>query len=141
MKLPKATVRIAFIVQGSWKYELSVGKETFSGSVPSGSPIEHPIDPAATDATLLVWPDKGDDVKREGLLTYPIQLGYLDPVEEVSGIQGMLTNLGYYWGSINGVLSDDTKVAIQAFQRANGITASGSVDDALKTKLKEKHDG
>lgn len=138
---PQTTVHIAFKIQGAWKYELIVGDERFSNSVPDGSPIEHPIPPSAAEATLHLWPDKGDDEARKGLLTYSIALGHLDPMDEVSGVQGVLTNLGHYWGPIDGTLSETTRMAIQAFQREHGLDPSGEIDGALKNKLKEQHDG
>lgn len=40
---------------------------------------------------------EGDEQRK-----YFVSLGRIDPVEEVSGAQGRLLNLGYYDGPVNG---------------------------------------
>ena len=45
---------------------------------------------------------------------------------------------GYDAGSADGVMGDKTKVAIAAFQKDNGMEATGEVDETLVKKLLEK---
>lgn len=77
-------------------------------------------------------------------VTMVLALGQLNPMDDadddgISGVQGRLTNLGFYDGPIDGVLGDDTADAIRAFQRNNDMTESGGVDQPLKDKLREKY--
>lgn len=141
VKLPTAMVRIALQVHGSYGYELSIDGETWSGTTDGSAPIEHPISPAATSGTLLLWPDEeGNDEARVGLQRIPLLLGHLDPLDEMSGIQGVLTNLGHYYGPIDGRESDALRAAIAAFQAKVDLPVTGEIDDALRDKLRAEHD-
>lgn len=45
--------------------------------------------------------------------------------EEVRQIQKKLKNWGYYEGQIDGIFGSETKKAVMAFQKKNGLTADG----------------
>lgn len=47
--------------------------------------------------------------------------------QEVSDIQKVLKNQGYYTGNIDGIYGTATKNAVIAFQKANGLNADGVV--------------
>ena len=47
--------------------------------------------------------------------------------QEVSDIQKVLKNQGYYTGNIDGIYGTATKNAVVAFQKANGLNADGVV--------------
>lgn len=141
VKLPTALVRIALQVHGSYGYELSVEGQSWTGKTDGSAPIEHPIPSSAERGVLLLWPDKeGNDEVREGLQRIPLLLGHLDPVEEISGIQGVLANLGHYYGPLDGLESGALKAAIAAFQARVGLGVTGEIDDALRDKLRSEHD-
>lgn len=77
-------------------------------------------------------------------VTMALALGQLNPMDDadddgVSGVQGRLTNLGFYDGAIDGRLGDDTADAIRAFQRDNNLPESGEVNQSLKDKLRQKY--
>ena len=55
----------------------------------------------------------------------------------VQNIQAILNNNGYDAGPVDGVMGGKTKIAIQAFQEANGMEPTGNVDQALVSKLIE----
>jgi putative peptidoglycan binding protein/LysM domain-containing protein len=69
-----------------------------------------------------------------------LQLGYLDPWDEVSGAQARLQNLGYYHGTLDGQLNDETQEALEWFQSDFGVEVTGQLDDATKQKLLDRHD-
>jgi len=50
-------------------------------------------------------------------------------------IQAALKNAGYYAGSVDGKLGPKSKVAIEEFQKANGLTADGKVGPKTWTAL------
>ena len=56
----------------------------------------------------------------------------------VRNIQQILNRSGYQAGSEDGVMGQKTKTAIAAFQKANGMAATGEVDEALVRALIEK---
>ena len=68
-----------------------------------------------------------------------INFGYLDPIEEISGVQTRLQNLGFYEGEINDELTDETVAAIAEFQYSIKLSATGELDDETRQKLVEAH--
>jgi hypothetical protein len=67
----------------------------------------------------------------------PVKVGFLDPVDEESGLKGRLINLGYYNGE-----EDPLRIryAIEEFQCDRGIKPiTGEFDAATKAKLKQEH--
>lgn len=93
------------------------------------------------DGKITEWipPDS-----REGILTlketgehFNLLFGYVDPIDEISGIQDRLSNLGYYDGPDDGIFNEDLKEALINFQLANGLKSTGEIDDSTKSKLKE----
>lgn len=70
---------------------------------------------------------------------YDLQLGHLDPVETVSGVQARLANLGYQCPT-TGELDDATRAALAAFQAVAKLAVTGEADDATRAKLRTLHD-
>jgi hypothetical protein len=89
----------------------------------------HYISPRASEARFEF--DDGDE--------YHLSLGHLDPVDQVSGIQKRLTNLGYYEGPINGTLDEATAAALARFQAANQLDSTGEINEVTKALLKKGH--
>jgi peptidoglycan hydrolase-like protein with peptidoglycan-binding domain len=81
---------------------------------------------------ILVGPDGS-------LARATMDVGGLDPVEETSGVQKRLVNLGHYRGPVDGEPSVDLTAAIRAFQSANGLEPTGEPDDATREKLRKVH--
>ena len=137
----KVIARLAVNVSDPFHYELIVAGRSYTGKTDGSAPLEHPIPPDVRKGELLLWPDEeGNAEARQGLLRIPIRFGRLDPLEEVSGIQGVLANLGFYFGAVDGILGDETKAAIVAFQEFVGMDPSGEIDDGLRDKLRGQHD-
>jgi len=96
--------------------------------------VEIPITSSATDGTLTF---------RDPLIpldvSIPVQIGYLDPVTEVSGQKARLNNLGYITRSMDQV--DDTYFGyvVQEFQCDQDLPVNGQMDDATQAKLQEQH--
>jgi hypothetical protein len=70
---------------------------------------------------------------------YSLPLGSIDPIEELSGAQQRLTNLGYPCGDEQGTLGELTKTAIGAFQKERNLTVTGDLDDATRQALQQIH--
>ena len=68
---------------------------------------------------------------------YVLVLGDQDPITEITGVQKRLGNLGYYMGQADGSLNEELEQAICDFQEANGLKATGKLDDSLRDKLQE----
>lgn len=62
----------------------------------------------------------------------------VDMQKAIRNIQIILNKNGYDAGSTDGMMGDKTKQAIMAFQKANGMNATGEIDQTLVKKLLEK---
>jgi Putative peptidoglycan binding domain/LysM domain len=113
------------------KYTLVVEGRRFSGVTDWQGKLEHPIRPDAQKGSLTIGPDQ---------MSYDLQFGYLDPVTEVSGLQGRLNNLGYYSGEMTGEMNEDTRIALRAFQCRFQLQETGELDAVTIAKLEGIHD-
>jgi N-acetylmuramoyl-L-alanine amidase len=105
-------------------------KLRFEGETRPDGSIEHPIPPNAWKGRLTVGEG---DAQRE----YFVGLGRIDPLNEISGAQGRLLNLGYYDGPVDGRSNAQLTSALLYFQDKYQLTPSGENDDATQAKLKE----
>src|SRR5581483_2711205 len=80
------------------------------------------IPPSASQSVLLI---QDTEQSPYGGMAIPIKIGHLDPVDEISGQQGRLNNLGYYFGDIDGNDSPRFRMAVEEFQCENGLTVDG----------------
>ena len=61
-----------------------------------------------------------------------------DTGDEIKIIQKRLKTLGYYTGSADGKFGDETTISVREFQKKNGLTVNGIVNDATMEKLLSK---
>ena len=100
--------------------------------------IEQDIPPDVHDAVLTI-----DDPQTpyQGV-NLPIKIGNLDPVDQVTGQQARLNNLGYFAGPVGG--TDDAAMtalesAIEEFQCDNKLTVDGKCGPQTQATLKQVH--
>jgi N-acetylmuramoyl-L-alanine amidase len=106
-------------------YIFNIEGTIINGTTDAEGNIEHFIPGEAKSGKLIL---------RGGKEEYPVRVGYLDPVEEVIGVQQRLNNLGYNC-SENSKLDEKTKAALKKFQADNKLEATGEIDGATKSKL------
>jgi hypothetical protein len=138
VKAQQPSLRILLEVDEPHAYELELPAGVVAGQTDGKSPIEHPIPSDLKKARLTIWPASGD---RTNAVTWALAPGDLDPVEELSGIQGRLANLGYYWGAVDGQPSSALNEAAARFKKDENLEPSSDIDDALRERLKKRHDG
>lgn len=109
-------------------YQILIDGVRSSGTTDGDGWLKHSLPPNAKVATLIY--DNG--------MQYELDLGHMDPVDELSGVQKRLKNLGFYGGEIDGRLNEGTAVALREFQGGNGLQVTGQADAATKDKLKER---
>lgn len=103
------------------------GKQT-NGKTDGDGKLEHFIPGDAKSGKLIF---KG------GKEVHNLKLGNLDPLDQISGVQQRLNNLGYNCGDQLGKLGEKTKAALKKFQAENKLNESGEPDAATKAKLQE----
>jgi len=120
------------------KFKLTVGADTYEGTTGGDGLVEQKIVGHEEDAGLQVW------LKEDGSgkpLTWKLKIGHLDPVEEPTGVQARLNNLGFKCGAVDGNVGPRTQAALKAFQTKMGLSATGEIDDDTRNKLRELHEG
>jgi hypothetical protein len=110
-------------------YVLSVDGILVSGTTDADGRLEVGIPGNAKKAELKI----GSDI-------YRLQLGGVDPVSEITGIQARLNNLGFACGPVDGEFGPKTVAALNRFRQAAGLPTSKQIDDATRAKLVDWHD-
>jgi N-acetylmuramoyl-L-alanine amidase len=122
----------------SVRYELKIEKETYEGTTDQNGKLEQKIPADARKGALILFSDEEDERKVIGM--FSLDLGHLDPVEEITGVQSRLNNLGYGCGRVDGVAGRKTGEALRAFQAENGLPVTGEADRSTREKLRLLHD-
>jgi hypothetical protein len=115
--------------RGNEPYELEVDGETYRGVTQANGFVIRSIQPDAQRARLVVG--EGEDQQEFYFL-----LGGIDPIEEISGVQQRLRNLGYDCGEVDGKMGPITEGAIRAFQKKRGLNETGEPDAPTRERLK-----
>jgi len=111
------------------KYLLEVDGKLIEGKTDGEGLLEHLLPPTARRGTLTI----------DGEEKIPLVFGKMDPVEEISGVQARLNNLGYGCGEQDDVMGPQTEAALKAFQKEQELEVTGKPDDATRAKLVELH--
>jgi hypothetical protein len=103
-----------------------------SGKLDADGTCLVPIPPGSKSATLTLGNPNGGEV-------YELLLGHMDPVEESSGVEWRLSNLGYLETAPTGQDSDELRDAVKAFQVDQGLPTGNGLDDVTRQRLKKVH--
>ncbi|MFO0586477.1 MAG: peptidoglycan-binding domain-containing protein [Polyangiaceae bacterium] len=111
-------------------YKITIdGKIEIEGTTDGEGTLDIPIPPDARRGVLLL--------KEDGA-RYNLRFGGLSPMMADSGVRERLASLGYL-RSLDAP-EEDMPAAIAMFQRKNGLTATGVLDDATSEKIQNAHD-
>ena len=142
LKRPKALLRLCLKddLQKPYKntkYHLRIDCNQYDGSTDGAGMVERKIPANATNGEITIFPSGSDDG-----YTFTLNLGDLDPVDETTGVDARLRNLGFGPpDSSDEELSDeDRQEALRAFQERFGLEVTGKADDATRAKLRQLHD-
>lgn len=117
--------------RGNEKYILLIDGIKFEGLTKSDGSLEHPISPIAKKGELTLSPDNPKKMQ-----VYDLKLGKLNPIKEISGVQGRLFNLGFFV-EISGKIDNATIEALKSFQEKHNISVTGKIDEETTNKLRE----
>ena len=142
LKRPKLVLRL--VLQDAYNKpianadcELTVEGETFTLKSDGTGKIEQEI-PAKSQSATLVIKGSSSSINDEVI---PIQIGHLDPVDEVSGQKARLNNLGYFAGSLG--VEDEAlfRSAVEEFQcdHMGQAAVDGKCGPKTQAKLLEVH--
>ncbi|MFH1216405.1 MAG: peptidoglycan-binding domain-containing protein [Pseudomonadota bacterium] len=113
-------------------YKLNIDGKWFSGTTNDQGEINHPIPPNSKKGSLIVGKD--DDT-----LEYELELGGVDPIDEISGIQARLINLGFLCCENDGNMTLETEKALKKFQTQAGLELTGKPDQETCDALKDAY--
>lgn len=97
--------------------------------------IDQRILPTAHNAILVIRDQR--EVFTDAQIA--IKIGSLDPIDEVSGQAGRLSNLGYYFGPLEPVDEKGLHSAVEEFQCDHGLLVDGICGPVTRAKLKQAH--
>ncbi|MEP7123343.1 MAG: LysM domain-containing protein [Byssovorax sp.] len=125
------------------RYELRMGGVVLvaAGAKRTGPDglVEHDLDPlvSAVELTLFL-----DETSSDGI-SWQLDIGALDPVSEIAGVQHRLNNLDFDVGQPNGQLDHATLREIHAFRRRMKIRVSrgqeNTLDDVTRASIESEH--
>ena len=113
-------------------YTLRVGDRETTGTTDGDGVLREDIDAAATRGHLRL---------QDPPLEWELEIGHLDPVSEVSGVQSRLNNLDHPCGDPDGLMGPRTRASLRQFQSRHGLPVTGQIDGATRAALKKAHDG
>jgi hypothetical protein len=135
VELPKLRVRLLDDAKPrageAYRLEYDDG-QVLEGSTNAAGWVQQPLPLGVRRAVLVL---------KDGTERYELAVGELDPADTTSGAQGRLSNLGYYFGRIDGELGPMTAAALRRFQRAKGLEATGALDEATAEALRGDYGG
>jgi Putative peptidoglycan binding domain/LysM domain len=119
------------------------GSATTSVTTDGEGKFTKKIDPAVKSILLTIHGDQTPYADSE----LPIKIGYLDPVEELTGQQARLKNLGYFAGEVGGSDGGSNRVsgndafesAVEEFQCDHALAVDGDCGPNTQAKLKQVH--
>ncbi|MBC2695483.1 MAG: LysM peptidoglycan-binding domain-containing protein [Desulfobacteraceae bacterium] len=111
-------------------YIIEIDGKLFSGTTDSEGHLECSIQPNAKKGKLI-FEIEIEATKQKEKHEFRLQLGFLDPIDTVEGVQARLRNLGFYFGEINGKFDLKIIKAIRGFQRKHEL------DDTKEIEIKE----
>ena len=115
-------------------YTLHIEGLEIKGTTDGDGRLEEPIPPDAKNATLTLGKDNEQEV-------FELNLGHLDPVSEITGVQARLNNLGYNCGDEYGEIGELTRSAISQFQQDHDIKVTGELNEETRKKIDDAHKG
>lgn len=111
-------------------YILIIDGDQRQGTTNAEGDLEEPILPNAKKGKLFLNNDEEE---------IPLNLGHLQPITEISGIQDRLSNLGFECAAEDGEIGPRTRDALTEFQTAHDLPPTGRVNEDMPEELKERH--
>lgn len=113
------------------KYTLEVDGQKYEGQTDSRGVLEQALPANSKKGVLVIGPDE---------FQLDIDFSYLDPINEIAGVQKRLNNMGYDCGKPDNVLNDETRRQLRLFQKRFDLEETGEADAETLKKLEELHD-
>jgi hypothetical protein len=113
-------------------YVLEIDGTMSSGQTDAQGAIKVSIPPNASRGKLVLVTGDGEE-------QYELNLGHIDPVEEISGAKQRLSALGFAVGEADCVWGPASRAAISDFQAKHSLNVTGEPDQATREKLVQQY--
>ncbi len=111
-------------------YRLAIDDKLFKGTTDAKGVLTEFIPAQAKRGMLYIGPAN---------FKIALEFGQMDPIEELSGVQKRLHNLGFDPGPADGEPKPQTTAAIKQFQLRCGLPDTGQLDETTRHKLDAAH--
>ncbi|MGB2985767.1 MAG: peptidoglycan-binding protein [Phycisphaerae bacterium] len=112
-------------------YVIEIDGEAREGYTNGDGLLEQPISPDAKTAKIT-FPELNEE--------YEFDLGKLEPIESLKGVQARLNNLGFACGEATGEWDERTARAVRHYQVAYELdNQSGELDDDTRAHIHKRH--
>ena len=101
------------------------------GTTDAAGFVRATIPPRAVFADIYLGEEREQEI-------YEFNLGYVNPIDTLSGVKARLNNLGYDSGKETDEIDEQTIYAIKAFQRHYELEITGARDEKTLMLLEEK---
>jgi len=112
---------------------LNIGSQTIDTVLQSDGLIEVELNNNDTlTGTVDLYLNEGETTPTK---SFNVQIGNLDPIETLSGVQGRCNMLGFNCGTVDGVNGAKTKAGVREFQQAQQLQVDGIAGPVTKSRL------
>ena len=122
----------------SWvgkKVSLKVGEQTLETEITETGFVEVDLPRGDEESGELSVFMNNDD--SEPTHTFEIKLGYLDPIDTLSGVQARCNALNFPCGVVDGLMGQKTREGVMAFQETYSLSVDGKPGPKTQAKLQE----
>jgi len=114
---------------------LNIGSQTIDTVLQSDGLIEVELDNNdALTGTVDLYLNEGETTPTK---SFAVQIGNLDPIETLSGVQGRCNMLGFDCGTVDGVMGKKTRIGVKEFQYEHDLDIDGIPGPKTKAKLQQ----
>lgn len=129
-----AKLRLQFLEDGEplkdEPYKLDIDGQLRTGTLDDKGRLVESIPPNASFAKICIG--ESDE-------WLEVDLGTVDPISEISGVQGRLNDLGFGPGPVDNIMGPKTRAAIARFQHYYELPVTGEPDQTTMDKLVQIH--
>ena len=114
---------------------LNIGSQTIDTVLQSDGLIEVELNNNdALTGTVDLYLNEGETTPTK---SFAVQIGNLDPIETLSGVQGRCNMLGFDCGTVDGVMGKKTRIGVKEFQYEHDLDIDGIPGPKTKAKLQQ----
>ncbi|GAA0810356.1 hypothetical protein GCM10009111_01090 [Colwellia asteriadis] len=114
---------------------LNIGSQTIDTVLPSNGLIEVELNESdVLTGAVDLYLKEGETTPTKSFI---VQIGHLDPIDTLSGVQARCNSLGFDCGKVDGLNGAKTKAGVRDFQYEHNLEVDGIAGKKTKAKLQQ----